>query len=310
MDLKTNNNSIFQGGTIMKTLILYKSFTKNTEKVTQHIVKILKMEGLTPEIVKIEKGTSVELYNYELVFLGSPVHAFLPAESVMKFIHSQLDIHRKQGDIIPCSPVIPGKYAVCYCTYSGPHTGIREAVPAIKYMEQFFEHLRFSVLDEWYIPGEFRNKDILSTKGVLGDIRKRPDKNDLLNIERKLKNMLEKIKIKSSTDSDSGQNLQGEFIPNAMKFMAENVDFLNNFKKLNDSQKATSSLNISTQTLIKIALAASYKCDDCLQFHIIEALQNGITDIEIKDALFCGAIMGGPPFLSFSFEKLKKLGLT
>ena len=270
------------------------------------------MEGLTPEIVKIEKGTSVELYNYELVFLGSPVHAFLPAEPVIKFIHSQLDIHRKQEDIIPCSPVIPGKYAVCYCTFSGPHTGIREAVPAVKYMEQFFEHLRFSVLDEWYIPGEFRNKDILSTKGVLGDIRKRPDEKDLLNIERKLKNLLKKIKnsTDTDTDTDTGSNLNVEFIPNAMKFMEENADFLKNFKKLNESQKITSSLNISTQTLIKIALAASYKCDDCLQFHIIEALQNGITDIEIKDALLCGAIMGGPPFLSFSFEKLKKLGLT
>ncbi len=90
----------------MKTLILYKSFTGNTDKVGQHIKKVLESEGLAPEIIKIEKDTNVNLYKYDLMFLGSPVHEFLPSKPVLKFIHYQLDIHRKQGDIIPCSPVV------------------------------------------------------------------------------------------------------------------------------------------------------------------------------------------------------------
>lgn len=177
----------------MKTLILYQSFTGNTEKVTQRIAETLEFEGLTPEIVKVTEKTGIELYDYDLIFLGTPVIEILPARSVLKFVHSQLAIHGKRGDIIPSSPRIPGKHAVCYCTYSGPHTGKREAVPAMKYMEQLFEHLRFTVLAEWYIVGELKGNEILSTQGPLGDIRGRPDEKDLLSVERRVKNILRRI---------------------------------------------------------------------------------------------------------------------
>ncbi len=87
---------------------------------------------------KVTKDMDVDLYGYDLVFLGTPVIQMLPCKPVLDFIGVQLAHHRKKGNIIPKSPKIPGKYAVCYVTYSGPHTGIREAIPAIKYMEQFF----------------------------------------------------------------------------------------------------------------------------------------------------------------------------
>ncbi len=179
----------------MKTLILSCSFTGNTEKVTQKIEEALKLHKIRPDIMKISKDIDVELHDYDLVFLGVPVYEFLPPKPVLDFIHSQLTFYRKKGTIIPCSPRMPGKYAVCYCTYSGPHTGIREAIPAIKYMTQFFEHLRFLVLEEWYVVGEFINNELLSTEGTLGDIRGRPDEKDLLNIESKVKNLLRGIGI-------------------------------------------------------------------------------------------------------------------
>lgn len=178
----------------MKTLILSHSFTGNTEKVTQRIAAKLTSEGIEPTVIKVSKDTSVDLHNYDLVYLGTPVIEFLPAKPVLNFIHSQLTTHRQIGTIIPCSPKIPDKYAVCYCTYSGPHTGIREAIPAVKYMTQFFEHLRFRVLEEWYVVGEFTNNEILSTKGTLGDIRGRPDERDLANIESKVENLLKGIR--------------------------------------------------------------------------------------------------------------------
>ncbi len=62
-------------------------------------------------------------------------------------------------------------------------------------MTQFFEHLRFLVLEEWYVVGEFINNELLSTKGTLGDIRGRPDEKDLLNIESQVKNLLQGIGI-------------------------------------------------------------------------------------------------------------------
>ncbi len=177
----------------MKTLILYQSFTGNTKKVTERIAETLALEGLTPEVVKVTEKTGIELYDYDLVFLGTPVIELLPAKPVLKFAHSQLSVHGKRGDILPSSPKIPGKYAICYCTYSGPHTGKREAIPAMKYMEQFFEHLRFTVLAEWYIVGELKGNEILSTQGPLGDIRGRPNEKDLSRVGRMVKNILRNI---------------------------------------------------------------------------------------------------------------------
>ncbi len=291
----------------MKILILYNSFTKNTEKVTLAIKNTLKKEGIDPNIKQVDKNLEIDLYEYDLVFLGSPVIQFLPSKQIQYFIKSQLTLHRKKGNILPCSPKILGKYAVCYVTFSGPHTGIREAVPAIKYMEQFLEHLRFSVIGEWYIVGEFHNNEEYSTKGCLGNIKGRPNENDLIEVETKTKNILRKIKRLSQA---TPQKFNIDFIPNALKFMSDNKDFFQKFKQVSEIQKNINSLDLSTQELIKIALSASFKCHDCLKFHILEALKNGITDLEIKDALFCGAIIGGPPFLSFAYEILEELNLV
>lgn len=177
----------------MKTLILYQSFTGNTEKVTKKIAETLTRAGLVPKIEKVTGKTGIELYDYDLVFLGTPVIELLPAKPVLEFVRSQLAIHRKRGDIVPRSPKIAGKYAVCYCTYSGPHTGKREAVPAMKYLGQFFEHLRFTVLGEWYIVGEARGNELLSTRGTLGDIRGRPSERDLSNVARRVNQILRRL---------------------------------------------------------------------------------------------------------------------
>jgi len=290
----------------MKTLILYQSFTGNTKMVTQRIENALKAEGITPDMIKVKKDTDIELYDYELIFLGTPVIQWLPAKPILEFIHGKLELHRKRGEIIPTSPKLPGKYAVCYCTYSGPHTGIREAVPAIKYMEQFFEHLKFSMLGEWYIVGEFRKNEILATQGVLGDTRGRPNENDLMDIDLRVKNVIGKIK--RLTGKAKG-NLPEDFIPKPMQFLSKDADVCDSFKGLVDTLQNTSSIDKNTQRLIKIALSAACKCKDCLKFHILEALKHGTTDIEIRDALFCGVTMGGTPYLAFAFEVLEELDL-
>lgn len=85
--------------------------------------------------------------------------------------------------IKPCAPKIPGKNALIFVTYSGPHTGIEEATPAGKYMRQFFEHLGFAVLDEWYVLSEFHGSLENSTMGRMGDIRGKPTEDELQKIK-------------------------------------------------------------------------------------------------------------------------------
>ena len=133
----------------MNALIIYLSATGNTEKVATAIWETLKEEKVKVNLLKVQDAAEEELYDYNLVFLGTPSHSFLPAQPVMNFINNKMKLHRERGDIKLCAPKISGKTAVVFCTYSGPHTGINEATPVGKYMGQFFEHIGFEIAAEW-----------------------------------------------------------------------------------------------------------------------------------------------------------------
>ena len=107
-----------------------------------------------------------------------------------------MKLHSERGDIKLGAPSIPGKTAVVFCTYSGPHTGISEATPAGDYMGQFFEHLGFEVAAKWYIVGEFHGSEDLSTQGRLGDIRGRPNRQDLAEVESNVSTLIKSIRSK------------------------------------------------------------------------------------------------------------------
>jgi hypothetical protein len=90
-----------------------------------------------------------------------------------------------------------GKYVLIFCTYSGPHTGIDEAIPAGKYVGQFFEHLGFTVLDEWYILSEFHGSKEKSMHGKMGDIRGKPNKGDLQKMRQNVIDLLRRLNFSS-----------------------------------------------------------------------------------------------------------------
>jgi len=52
-----------------------------------------------------------------------------------------------------------------------------------KYIGQFFEHLGFVVVDEWYILSEFHGSEQNSTFGRMGNIKGLPSEQDLKRIE-------------------------------------------------------------------------------------------------------------------------------
>ena len=76
-----------------------------------------------------------------------------------------------------------------FCTYSGPHTGHSEAVPTLKWLGQFFEHLGIEVKAEIGVVGENHRSETSSIKVRLGDIRGKPNEEDLLNVDRKISEM-------------------------------------------------------------------------------------------------------------------------
>jgi len=177
-----------------KVLIYYWSATGNTEKVAVSIQKALEREGIKPVMKKINKADTEDLYNYDLVFMGSPSYMWSPPDPVRDTIHAIMDHNLKRGDIKLCAPKMPGKKAVVFVTYSGPHTGIDEAIPAGKYLGQFFAHLGFEVAAEWYVVGEFHKSVENSTKGLLGDIRGRPNQQDLAEVESNTASLIKSLR--------------------------------------------------------------------------------------------------------------------
>lgn len=167
----------------LKALILYWSATGNTEKVAFAIRKGLEKEKVKPTVKKFAEAAEEDLLSYDLIFAGAPSYSALPPEPVRLFISEKHKFYMERGDIKLGAPKIPGKTTFVFCTYSGPHIGINEAIPATKYMAQFFEHLGFEIAGEWHIVGEFHGRPEFSTKGRLGDIRGRPNEQDLAKVE-------------------------------------------------------------------------------------------------------------------------------
>ncbi len=176
----------------MKILNIYHSTTGNTEKVANVINTTVKEEGHEIVSVKAKKELEIDLLQYDLIFAGSGVYQWLPGKPMIDFITRIRRDYVEKGEIIPCSPRRPGKKAVIYCTYGGVHTGINEAIPAVKFMGQLFDHLGIEVIDEWYFVGEYHPDKYksFSKGGRLGDITGRPDERDLKEVAERVRGIL------------------------------------------------------------------------------------------------------------------------
>ena len=177
----------------MNALIVYWSGTGNTKRVAETIHNTLKNGGVNSMLKRVEEAKTEDLYEYDLFFIGAPSYMWQPPAPVQEYIKGKMDYYIEHGYIKLCAPTLPGKKGVVFVTYSGPHTGINEAIPVGKYLGQFIEHLGFDLAGEWYATGEFHGHDDKSTKGRLGDIRGRPNQQDLDNITRDVNELLQTI---------------------------------------------------------------------------------------------------------------------
>lgn len=174
-----------------KAVVIYCSFTGNTRKVAESIAKGLQEGGCTADLVPVQEAADIKLYDYDLVCFGVPSINWAPPKPAADYLRAQFNQYKREfGPVPPCAPAKPGKNALLFCTYSGPHTGMREAVPCMLNMEQYFEHFGFTVLDEWYILSEFTGNLQNSTLGRMGDIRGLPDEADLRRVQTQAKNIV------------------------------------------------------------------------------------------------------------------------
>lgn len=177
----------------MKILNLYFSTTGNTEKVAQGITATIQQLGHEIDTIKVAGDRDLDILSYDVIFVGSGVYQWLPGKPMQQFITARLAHYASAGEIIYASPRRPGKKVIVYCTYGGAHTGANEAIPAVKYLGQLFDHLGFEIVAEWYFVGHYpatgRMKNFSST-GRLGDITGRPNEADLQDLAERVKGIL------------------------------------------------------------------------------------------------------------------------
>jgi flavorubredoxin len=182
----------------MKTaLIIYYSSTGNTEKAAQAIRIGFEEAGLQVTMKKPQEAADLDYFKYDLVCIGSPSIEWHPAKPICDLLRKNLAAHRREGKIKLGAPKVPGKNALIFITYSGPHTGLGEAVPAGKYIGQFFEHLGFNIVGEWYVLSQFNvslpTMENVNINGRMGDIRGKPNPEDLQKIKQDAKALASKI---------------------------------------------------------------------------------------------------------------------
>jgi len=175
----------------IRAAVLYWSAGGNTRKVAEAIAGALDSPGVGADLREIAEDLRVDYAEYDLVFLGAPVYAFLPPPAVTDWLRAR----QREVEVVPSAPERPGRAAVVFCTYGGPHTGVREAVPMLKYVGQFFEHAGVRVVDEWAVVGEFHaeQRQSMNVEGRLGDIRGRPNKADLAEVRGKVAGLLRRL---------------------------------------------------------------------------------------------------------------------
>jgi flavodoxin len=175
----------------MKTaLIIYWSKTGNTKKVAEAIKQGLEEAKLKVTLKRPEEAEDLDYFDYNLVCVGCPSYQWHIPEPMARFLKKKFDTYRERGKIRLGAPKVDGKRAIVFVTYSGTHTGIDEATPVGKDIGQYFEHIGFQVVAEWYVLSEFHSSKEPNREGRLGDLRGKPDAEQLQNIKDKANQMV------------------------------------------------------------------------------------------------------------------------
>ena len=171
-----------------KNLIVYASNTGNTEKVALELKRHFDRYGWESTVKKLPKDYDVKnpdfsFDDYDFVCIGSPVISELPLPQVRGVMWSKWPGFHK---------IEPGpKCGIVFCTFGGIHLGPKEAEPTLKLLEVELEHLLFKVIGSLAIPGSMGDQS--HSDGYFGDLRSRPNEEDLNVVGSFVDDIMEKL---------------------------------------------------------------------------------------------------------------------
>jgi hypothetical protein len=214
-----------------RCLILYSSYTGNTDKVAARFKATFERNGWACNSVKVRKvaddilNPKFDLEDYDFVCVGSGIRSHLPYNEVLNVLRRlRLGTDprfalRMRDETIPYitdplpespppwdDPTLVARHrrivllpdsprAVVFVTYSGYEFGPKEAEPSLQLLELEIEHLGFKCVGRFCCPGRFLRDPTPLT--YHGDIRDRPNEQDLLNAQLFIEDKLEEIAERS-----------------------------------------------------------------------------------------------------------------
>ena len=173
----------------MEILIVYSSYSGNTEKVAYRMKKAFEKNNHHTDIYKIDENTDPEdppfnYKDYDFLCVGSPVKMGLPSQELV----NMMMLHRRGVK----RKIVPGpKKGAVFATYGGAHLGPKEAETALAMLESCIEHLKFKCVGRFSCPGKM--VDYATPEWYHGDIRNRPNATDLDNAEKFILEILKSV---------------------------------------------------------------------------------------------------------------------
>jgi hypothetical protein len=218
-----------------KCLIIYSSLSGNTEKVALRFKNTFEKHDWECDIFRIRRRAEdvlnppFDINKYDFMCVGSGSMAHLPYSEILSVLRGMIFKTNPRGPLqirgedltyikepVPDFPRAPRhgekidsfehkpqkiifgpdcKKGVTFLTYSGWEFGPKEAVPALQLLALEMEHLRFKCIGQFCCPGYYVNHP--TPEAYHGDVRDRPNEQDLLKaemfIEERLEEMAERI---------------------------------------------------------------------------------------------------------------------
>jgi len=76
------------------------------------------------------------------------------------------------------------------------------------------------------------------------------------------------------------------------------------FGKLHKSAVAPAELSTATKELIALSIGVASQCDGCIAFHVHDAVEAGVTEGQLTEALSVAVLMGGGPAAVYAADAL------
>jgi len=128
-----------------------------------------------------------------------------------------------------------------------------------------------------------------------------------MSFEEDLQRVLEKGKEQTAEDMlESIETAYGE-VPYIFRFMKDKPELLiTKILHNNAIIRSSQALDLETQELISIAVAAAIRCSHCLKLHLRIAKRMGITDDEIGAALLIAGNIANATVLAMATRELNE----